>query len=36
VKHDVEYDRDKKFILTKAENVDGLTYESLGSKSIAG
>lgn len=38
--HYVEYDKDKKYILLEAENVDGLTYESrgqnLGSKSIAG
>jgi type 1 glutamine amidotransferase len=34
--HYVEYDKDKKFIVMEAENVDGLTYESLGSKSISG
>lgn len=34
--HYVEYDKDKKFILMEAENVDGLTYESHGSKSISG
>lgn len=34
--HYVEYDKDKKFVLMEAENVDGLTYESLGSKSISG
>jgi hypothetical protein len=34
--HYVEYDKDKKYILLEAENVDGLTYESLGSKSISG
>jgi hypothetical protein len=34
--HYVEYDKDKKYILLEAENVDGLTYEKYGSKSIAG
>lgn len=34
--HYVEYDKDKKYILLEAENVDGLTYENLGSKSISG
>jgi hypothetical protein len=34
--HYVEYDKDKKFVLMEAENVDGLTYENLGSKSISG
>jgi type 1 glutamine amidotransferase len=34
--HYVEYDKDKKYILLEAENVDGLTYEKLGSKSISG
>jgi type 1 glutamine amidotransferase len=34
--HYVEYDKDKKYILLEAENVDGLTYEKLGAKSIAG
>ncbi len=34
--HYVEYDKDRKYILLEAENVDGLTYQNLGSKSIAG
>jgi hypothetical protein len=34
--HYVEYDKDKKYILLEAENVDGLTYEKLGAKSISG
>jgi hypothetical protein len=34
--HYVEYDKDKKYILLEAENVDGLTYENFGSKSISG
>jgi type 1 glutamine amidotransferase len=34
--HYVEYDKDKKYILLEAENVDGLTYENLGPKSISG
>jgi type 1 glutamine amidotransferase len=34
--HFVEYDKDKKDILLEAENVDGLTFQNLGSKSIAG
>ena len=34
--HYVEYDKDRKYILLEAENVDGLNYEKLGSKSIAG
>jgi type 1 glutamine amidotransferase len=34
--HYVEYDKDKKNILLEAENIDGLTYENLGSKSISG
>ncbi len=34
--HYVEYDKDKKYILLEAENVDGLTYENLGSRSISG
>jgi type 1 glutamine amidotransferase len=38
--HYVEYDKDRKYILLEAENVDGLTYEeggkNLGSKSISG
>jgi len=34
--HYVEYDKDRKNILLEAENVDGLTYENYGPKSIAG
>lgn len=34
--HYVEYDKDPKNILLEAENVDGLTFQSLGSKSVAG
>lgn len=34
--HYVEYDKDKKYVLLEAENIDGLTYENLGAKSISG
>jgi len=34
--HYVEYDKDKKDILLEAENIDGLTFQNLGTKSIAG
>ncbi len=34
--HYVAYDKDKKYILLESENVDGLTYEKLGAKAIAG
>ena len=34
--HYVEYDKDKKYILMESENVDGLTYQRLGTKSPAG
>jgi hypothetical protein len=34
--HYVEYDKDRKYILLEAENIDGLTFEKYGSKSIAG
>jgi len=34
--HYVQYDKDKKDILLEAENLDGLTFQNLGSKSIAG
>ena len=34
--HYVEYDKDKKDILLEAENIDGLTFQNLGAKSIAG
>ena len=34
--HFVEYDKDRKNILLEAENVDGLTFQNLGTTSIAG
>jgi type 1 glutamine amidotransferase len=34
--HYVEYDKDKKYVILEAENIDGLTYENLGAKSISG
>jgi type 1 glutamine amidotransferase len=34
--HYVEYDKDKKYVLLEAENIDGLTYENLGAKSTSG
>lgn len=34
--HFVSYDKDKKYVLLEAENVDGLTFQNLGAKSIAG
>jgi hypothetical protein len=34
--HYVEYDKDRKDILLEAENIDGLTFQNLGAKSIAG
>ena len=34
--HYVHYDKDRKYVLLEAENVDGLKYENLGTKSIAG
>jgi type 1 glutamine amidotransferase len=34
--HYVEYDKDQKYILIESENVDGLTYQKLGTKSPAG
>ena len=34
--HYVQYDKDRKYLLLEAENVDGLTYQNLGAKSIAG
>ena len=34
--HYVHYDKDPKNILLEAENVDGLTFQNLGSKSVAG
>jgi hypothetical protein len=34
--HYVEYDKDRKYVLLEAENVDGLTFQNLGAKSVAG
>ena len=34
--HYVEYDKDRKYVLMESENIDGLTYEKLGTKSISG
>lgn len=34
--HYVKYDKDPKHILLESENVDGLGYENLGTKSVAG
>jgi type 1 glutamine amidotransferase len=34
--HYVEYDKDPKYKLLEAENIDGLTYDKYGAKSIAG
>jgi type 1 glutamine amidotransferase len=34
--HYVEYDKDPKYQLLEAENVDGLTYDRYGTKSVAG
>ena len=34
--HYVHYDKDRKYILLEAENIDGLKYQNLGTKSIAG
>jgi type 1 glutamine amidotransferase len=34
--HYVEYDKDSKHILLESENIDGLGYEKLGTKSVAG
>jgi type 1 glutamine amidotransferase len=34
--HYVEYDKDKKYLLMESENIDGLTYQQLGTKSPAG
>ena len=34
--HYVEYDKDRKHILLESENIDGLGYENLGTKSVAG
>jgi type 1 glutamine amidotransferase len=34
--HYVEYDKDKSHIILESENIDGLVYEELGTKSISG
>lgn len=34
--HYVTYDKDPKNIILRAENIDGLTYENLGTESISG
>lgn len=34
--HYVEYDKDRKYVLLESENVDGLTFQNLGNKSVAG
>ena len=34
--HYVEYDKDRKHVILESENVDGLVYEELGAKSVAG
>jgi type 1 glutamine amidotransferase len=34
--HYVDYDKDKAHIILEAENIDGLSYEALGTKSISG
>jgi type 1 glutamine amidotransferase len=34
--HYVQYDKGRENILLEAENIDGLTFEKLGTKSIAG
>ena len=34
--HYVDYDKDKAHIILEAENVDGLGYEALGTKSVSG
>jgi type 1 glutamine amidotransferase len=34
--HYVEYDKDRKYAILESENIDGLVYEELGTKSIAG
>jgi type 1 glutamine amidotransferase len=34
--HYVEYDKDKKYILLESENIDGLTFQNLGTRSVAG
>lgn len=34
--HYVAYDKDRKHLILEAENIDGLVYEELGTKSISG
>ncbi len=34
--HYVEYDKDKKYLLLESENLDGLTFQKLGTKAHAG
>jgi type 1 glutamine amidotransferase len=34
--HYVTYDKDSKYIILEAENIDGLKYENLGTKSVSG
>jgi type 1 glutamine amidotransferase len=34
--HYVSYDKDPKYVIMQAENLDGLTYEDLGTKSVSG
>jgi type 1 glutamine amidotransferase len=34
--HYVTYDKDPKYIITEAENIDGLKFEDLGTKSVSG
>jgi type 1 glutamine amidotransferase len=34
--HYVTYDKDPKFIILEAENIDGLKFENLGAKSVSG
>ena len=34
--HYVEYDKDRKYLLLESENIDGLTFQRLGTKSPAG
>jgi len=34
--HYVEYDKDRKYVLLESENIDGLTFQKLGTKSISG
>ena len=34
--HYVTYDKDPKYIILEAENIDGLKFEELGTKSVSG